>query len=80
MNYSNSFFSDRNWEYGDFVLSKVTKNDLRHHGIDMSVKDFKESVKKSNKYKVIFTGGCLNYRRTRVYNFKNFKNMQKGIC
>lgn len=76
----NSYFSDRGYEYGDFVLSKVSQDDLRRHGIDMTVKDFKRVVEKSRKYKVILTGGGLNYRHTRVYNFKNFKNIQREVC
>lgn len=72
--YSNSYFSDKNYKPGDFVLSNVNKDDLVHYQINMKVKDFKELVKKSNKYKVILTGGLLSYRRTKVYNYNDFKN------
>lgn len=78
-NYSNSYFSDRSYENGDFILSRVTKCDLSYHGIDMTVKDFKDIVKKSRKYKVILTGGAGYTSHTKVYNFKNFKNLEKGV-
>ena len=71
--YSNSYFSDRNYKNGDFVLSNVSKQKLAQYKIDMKVKDFKELVKRSNKFKTILTGGGLNYRRTRVYNYNDFK-------
>lgn len=73
--YSNSHFSDRYHKSGDFVLSGVTKNDLTRYGIKMKVKDFKNIVKKSNNFKIVLTGGGLNYRKTRVYNYNNFKNI-----
>ena len=73
-NYTNSYFSDRNHETGDFVLSGVTKEKLLRYKINMKVKDFKEMVKKSNKYKIVKTGCArYNYRRTKVYNYNNFK-------
>lgn len=72
--YSNSYFSDRNYKSGDFVLSEVSKKNLSFYKINMKVKDFKELVKKSGKYKVIFTGGGLRFRRTKVYNYNDFKN------
>lgn len=71
--YSNSHFSDRNYKSGDFVLSNVCKADLARFGIDMRVNDFKNIVKKSNKFKTVFTGGGLTYRRTKVYNYYDFK-------
>ena len=71
---SNSYFSDEHYKYGDFVLSDIRKKHLCHFNINMSVKDFKELVKKSNKYKVILTGGNLNFRKTKVYNYYDFKN------
>ena len=73
--YSNSYFSDRSYKSGDFVLSNVSKEKLAQYKINMKVKDFKELVKKSNKFKTILTGGLLNYRRTKVYNYNDFKNI-----
>lgn len=72
---SNSYFSDSGYKSGDFVLSKVSAEDLKRNNITMKLKDFKQLVKRSSKYKIIITGGCLNYRRTRVYNFKDFKQV-----
>ena len=72
---SNSYFSDVGYQSGDFVLSRISAQDLKRYNITMKLKDFKELVRKSNKYKIIITGGCLNYRRTRVYNFKDFKQV-----
>jgi len=71
--YSNSHFSDRNYKYGDFILSKINKSDLSRFNIKMSVKEFKEYVKKSNKFKTILTGGGFNFRRTKVYNYYDFQ-------
>ena len=73
-NYSHSYFSDINYKSGDFVLSGVNKKDISRYKIDMKVKEFKELVKKSSKYKIILTGGCLRFRRTKVYNYNDFKN------
>lgn len=72
--YSNSYFSDVNYRSGDFVLSDVSKKKLSYYKINMKVKDFKELVKKSGKYKTILTGGGLRFRRTKVYNYNDFKN------
>lgn len=70
--YSNSYRSDRHFRDGDFVLSFVSKKKLDKYKINMKVKDFKEKVKKSKNYKTVFTGGGLNYRRTKVYNYNDF--------
>ena len=73
--FSNSYDSDDGYRNGDFVLSKVDKTQLRRFGIDMRVKDFKEKVVKSGKYKVVLTGSIFgDYRHTRVYNYYDFKN------
>lgn len=72
MLYSNSYYSDSNFKPGDFVLSSVNSADLVKYGIKGSVKDFKERVKKSKKYKVIETGGNGYRRHTFVYNFNDF--------
>lgn len=72
--FSNSYFSDRNYKSGDFVLSEVNKKSLSRYKINMKVKDFKELVRKSGKYKLILTGGGLRFRRTKVYNYNDFKN------
>lgn len=72
--YSNSYFSDKDYKYGDFVLSDIKKKDLSRFDIKMSVKNFKELVKKSNNYKIVLTGGGLRFRKTKVYNYYDFKN------
>lgn len=72
--YSNSYFSDRNYRPGDFVLSGVNKNELKRYGIDMTVKAFKNFVCRSAKYKTIVTGGLGCSRHTRVYNYNDFRN------
>lgn len=74
--YYNSHFSDRNYKDGDFVLSSLCKRDLEKYNINMKVRDFKNYVKKSRNYKTILTGGGLNYRRTKVYNFYDFQNLK----
>ena len=68
-----SYVSHPSYRLGDFVLSYVSKKDLKRYGIDMSVKDFKECVRQSPKYKVIRTGST-NYqmKHTKVYNFYDF--------
>lgn len=73
MKYSNSYDSDSNYRNGDFVLSRVTKNDLQRYGIKMSVKDFKEMAVKSGRCKVVLTGNMFgDLRHTRVYNYNDF--------
>lgn len=72
MYYSNSVFSDRSYRLGDFTISNINKNALERYGINMSVNDFKNSVKTSPKYKVICTGGAGNFRHTKVYNYNDF--------
>jgi len=70
--YSNSYFSDDSYKSGDFVLSRVSKKDLENYGIKINLNDFKQKVKKSNRFKIILTGGGLHYRKTKVYNFNDF--------
>lgn len=74
--YSNSYFSDEHYKYGDFVLSYVTKSDLDRFDIRMSVKDFKNQVKRSTNYRIILTGGVGTYRKTKVYNYFDFQNLK----
>ena len=74
--YSNSHFSDEHNKYGDFVISSVSKNDLDRFNINMTVKDFKNKVKGSKNYKIVLTGGGGNYRKTKVYNYFDFKNLK----
>lgn len=73
--YSNSYFSDCNYKNGDFILSNVKKADLKRYNINMSVKDFKAMCNKRGKYKVIRTGGVGSWRRTRVFNYNDYKGM-----
>lgn len=73
--YSNSYHSDSNYRSGDFVLSGVNKEKLNQYGIAMTVKEFKELVGHSGKYKTVMTGGATaGYRHTRVYNYNDFRN------
>ena len=71
-NYCNSHYNDVDYRSGDFVLSSVNSSLLSKYNINMKVKDFKALVKKSNKFKIVITGGCQNFRKTKVYNFKDF--------
>lgn len=75
--YSNSVFSDMSYRSGDFCLSSVNKEELARYNIDIKVKDFKEIVKKSSNFKTILTGGRCSYRRTKVYNYNDFKYLAK---
>ena len=72
MIYPNSYASDSRFCPGDFVISSVNAGMLKKYGIDSTVKDFKERVKKSCNYKVIITGGAGYSCHTRVYNFNDF--------
>ncbi len=72
MIYPNSYASDSGFRPGDFVISSVNAGILKKYGIDGTVKDFKDRVKKSRNYKVIVTGGAGYSCHTRVYNSKDF--------
>jgi len=73
MLYSNSYFSDCQYKSGDFVLSSVNSTQLKRYGINMKVQDFKSKVKRSQKYKIIITGGSYGRtRHTQVYNYYDF--------
>lgn len=73
--YSNSYFSDSGYRPGDFVLSGVNKENLNKYGIAMTVKEFKDLVGRSGKYKTVMTGGsAAGYRHTQVYNYNDFRN------
>ena len=58
-----------------FCYSDINKNMMEKAGINMSVTDFKDLVKRSPPYMVIQTGSeILNkkQRNTKVYRFQDF--------
>lgn len=73
--YSNSYLSDFGYRDGDFCLSSVTKSKLDFYNIKMSVREFQEFAKTNGKYKIILTGGGLQYRRTKIYNYYDLQKI-----
>lgn len=71
---TNSYYSDNNYKPGDFVISNITKQELEHYNINLSVREFKQIVTKSKKYKTIWTGASSHlFKKTKVYNYNDFK-------
>ena len=76
--YSSSRKASDSYPLGDyhnyFILSDVNSNFLKKHNLNCSVKEFKDKVRKSNKFQYVRTGSShYNYRTTRVYKITDFK-------
>lgn len=73
---SNSFFFDKNYKPGDFIISKITKKELEKYNINLSVREFKALVLKSSKFKTIYTGASSHvFKKTKVYNYNDFRGI-----
>lgn len=73
---SNSYFDDKNYKHGDFVISTITKKELEKYNINLSVREFKALVLKSDKFKTIYTGASSHlFKKTKVYNYNDFRGI-----
>lgn len=60
-----------------FCLSKIDRQKMKNHGLQMSVKQLQTLARKSKPYKRIWTGSCYyddRVRSTNVYRYDDFKN------
>ena len=61
-----------------FVISEVNRGFLDHYGINDTVEDFKDKVRKSARYFIVMTGNSKRgVQQTRVYNIKDFMEVTK---
>lgn len=65
-----------NWKY--FSISSIDKKVLAKHGINISVTQFKEIVRRTPAYTTISTGSDRvmgQRRRTNIYRYEDFANL-----
>lgn len=65
------------WKSGDFIISEVDKKFLEQNKIDMTVKDFKELIRKLEPSWIGLAGGRGRLRKVNVYNIVGVKNFIK---
>ena len=75
--YGTSYNFDARVKSNHFILSNVNPNFLKRNEIPMSVKDFKEIVRKSKPAYIVVTGGNGHSKHTKVYDINQFKHYQK---
>lgn len=70
--YSFSFRGDARVTERHFILSCINREFLDHYGIQDTIEDFKDKVRKSPHYFEVITGTLDKPQRTRVYCIDDF--------